>query len=248
MAGKTKLKRGRPPKERPRQRLLEVRLEVSEKQAFKDAAELSGLGLSTWVRERLRQVARRELEEAGRKVAFLEEWWSEIDLRWRLSMSYEEIAEAFLAHLASKDRKLQRIHKAWKFENSVVAFGSEPLEHILRTYLLEVKIPQSTTLVSNVVTILRVMLDPHPLGKIDADPPQQENNWTRTIYNRMNKKTLTCGNIVRFNGGSPPLTVLEVCADKSGALVCGWFDDQKQFHTDIFPEASIAALDADKSE
>jgi uncharacterized protein (DUF1778 family) len=73
MAGKSKpVKRGRPPKDQARRRLLEVRLDESEKQAFKDAAELSGLGLSTWVRERLRQVARRELEEAGRKVAFLE--------------------------------------------------------------------------------------------------------------------------------------------------------------------------------
>jgi predicted HicB family RNase H-like nuclease len=73
MAGKSKpAKRGRPPKAKPRRKLLEVRLDTEEKQAFKDAAELSGLGLSTWVRERLRQIARRELEEAGRKVPFLE--------------------------------------------------------------------------------------------------------------------------------------------------------------------------------
>jgi len=66
-------KRGRPKKHQARRRLLEVRLDETEKQAFKDAADLAGLGLSTWVRERLRQVARRELEEAGRTVAFLEE-------------------------------------------------------------------------------------------------------------------------------------------------------------------------------
>jgi hypothetical protein len=46
-------------------------LEVAEKQAFKDAAELAGLPLSTWVRERLRRAAREELEEAHRPVAFL---------------------------------------------------------------------------------------------------------------------------------------------------------------------------------
>jgi uncharacterized protein (DUF1778 family) len=74
MTGKSKpVKRGRPPKAKPRQKLLEVRLDTEEKQAFKDAAELSGLGLSTWVRERLRQIARKELEDAGRKVAFLEQ-------------------------------------------------------------------------------------------------------------------------------------------------------------------------------
>ena len=43
-----------------------------EKKAFKDAAELAGTGLSTWVRERLRIVARKELESADRSVAFLE--------------------------------------------------------------------------------------------------------------------------------------------------------------------------------
>ena len=64
---------GRPPKERTRDGFLEVRLDVEEKQAFKDAADLAGLALSAWVRERLRALARKELEEAGKKVAFLEE-------------------------------------------------------------------------------------------------------------------------------------------------------------------------------
>jgi uncharacterized protein (DUF1778 family) len=50
---------------------LEVRLDADEKQAFRDAAELAGIGLSTWVRERLRLVARKELEQAGRTIAFL---------------------------------------------------------------------------------------------------------------------------------------------------------------------------------
>jgi hypothetical protein len=51
---------------------LLVRLERSEKQAFRQAAELSGVELSAWVRERLRSSARRELIEAGQPVAFLQ--------------------------------------------------------------------------------------------------------------------------------------------------------------------------------
>ena len=50
---------------------LEVRLDAAEKLAFKDAANLSGLALSSWVRERLRIAARKELEQSGRSVAFL---------------------------------------------------------------------------------------------------------------------------------------------------------------------------------
>lgn len=50
---------------------LEVRLENAEKQAFKDAADLAGLALSAWVRERLRTAARRELEDADKPIAFL---------------------------------------------------------------------------------------------------------------------------------------------------------------------------------
>jgi len=66
-------KRGRPPKEpnRLRNDKLLVRLEQDEKEAFKDAADLSGVALSSWVRERLRRAAIRELQEAARPIAFL---------------------------------------------------------------------------------------------------------------------------------------------------------------------------------
>jgi hypothetical protein len=66
-------KRGRPPLDlnQSKAEYLEVRLGAAEKQAFKDAADLAGLALSSWVRERLRRVARKELDEAGRPVAFL---------------------------------------------------------------------------------------------------------------------------------------------------------------------------------
>jgi hypothetical protein len=48
-----------------------MRLEPSEKQAFREAAELAGLDLSAWIRERLRAASRKELEGADRPVAFL---------------------------------------------------------------------------------------------------------------------------------------------------------------------------------
>jgi uncharacterized protein (DUF1778 family) len=69
-----KKRAGRPKKgsDMAKAEMLEVRVGPAEKQTFKDAADLAGIGLSTWVRERLRRIARRELEEAGRRIAFLE--------------------------------------------------------------------------------------------------------------------------------------------------------------------------------
>ena len=66
-------KRGRPKKESDRTKddYLDIRLGGAEKQAFRDAAELAGLDLSAWVRERLRVAARKELEGASQPVAFL---------------------------------------------------------------------------------------------------------------------------------------------------------------------------------
>jgi len=65
--------RGRPPKEadRLRSEALLVRVETTEKEAFKEAADLAGVSLSTWVRERLTQIALRELQNADRPIAFL---------------------------------------------------------------------------------------------------------------------------------------------------------------------------------
>jgi hypothetical protein len=50
---------------------MKIRLTEPEKAAFRRASELSGIGLSTWMRERLRRAAIRELEEAGEIAAFL---------------------------------------------------------------------------------------------------------------------------------------------------------------------------------
>ena len=66
-------KRGRPPKDADQlhSESLLVRLEANEKEAFREAADLAGVPLSAWVRERLRRVAMRELQKAARPVPFL---------------------------------------------------------------------------------------------------------------------------------------------------------------------------------
>ena len=50
---------------------LMIRVTDSEKEGFELAAILAGISLSSWVRERLRLSAIRELESAGRKVPFV---------------------------------------------------------------------------------------------------------------------------------------------------------------------------------
>ena len=61
----------RPKTSTPKDKTLEIRVTESEREAFFTASELAGIGLSTWVRERLRLAAIRELEAAGRRVAFV---------------------------------------------------------------------------------------------------------------------------------------------------------------------------------
>lgn len=65
--------RGRPPKKKDsvKTRYLQVRVTDPEKAAFDAAADLAGLDMSAWVRERLRAVAREELEGYGKPVCFL---------------------------------------------------------------------------------------------------------------------------------------------------------------------------------
>jgi uncharacterized protein (DUF1778 family) len=67
-------KRGRPrkPRGQTKAEILIVRLAPDEKATFNVAADLAGQDLSVWVRDRLRQVARKELEELGQAVPFLE--------------------------------------------------------------------------------------------------------------------------------------------------------------------------------
>lgn len=52
-------------------KLIQIRLAPEEKQAFQEAADLAGVALSAWMRERLRKSARIELEDAGRQIPFL---------------------------------------------------------------------------------------------------------------------------------------------------------------------------------
>lgn len=65
-------KRGRPPlRSGAKCKSILVRLDTQEKKAFAGAANLAGVPLAVWMRERLRTVARRELEEAGQDVPFV---------------------------------------------------------------------------------------------------------------------------------------------------------------------------------
>jgi len=52
---------------------LDIRVSDEEKEGFELAAALAGISLSSWVRERLRLTAIRELESAGRRVPFVPE-------------------------------------------------------------------------------------------------------------------------------------------------------------------------------
>lgn len=48
-----------------------MRLSPEEKEGFKMAAEIAGIGLSAWARQRLRTAATAELERAGQRAPFL---------------------------------------------------------------------------------------------------------------------------------------------------------------------------------
>jgi hypothetical protein len=56
---------------KPKSEVLQIRISDAEKEGFGLAALLAGISLSSWVRERLRLTAIRELEGAGRKVPFV---------------------------------------------------------------------------------------------------------------------------------------------------------------------------------
>ena len=48
-----------------------LRMGAVEKRDFEEAAEIAGISLSAWIRERLRAAAARELQAVGRAVRFL---------------------------------------------------------------------------------------------------------------------------------------------------------------------------------
>lgn len=65
--------RGAPKKPTETKKLAtkQIRLNATELAAFQAAADLAGIPLSGWMRERLRMVARKELEAANQPVPFL---------------------------------------------------------------------------------------------------------------------------------------------------------------------------------
>jgi uncharacterized protein (DUF1778 family) len=50
---------------------VKIRLSEKEKDGFEQAADLAGISLSAWMRERLRRAAIRELEEASKPIPFI---------------------------------------------------------------------------------------------------------------------------------------------------------------------------------
>jgi uncharacterized protein (DUF1778 family) len=53
--------------------ILQLRLTLAEKAGITQAAALAGISVSSWVRERLRLAAIRDLESAGLRVPFVDE-------------------------------------------------------------------------------------------------------------------------------------------------------------------------------
>jgi hypothetical protein len=50
---------------------IQIRVTEPEKEGFTQSADLAGISLSSWIRERLRLAAIRELESAGRQIPFI---------------------------------------------------------------------------------------------------------------------------------------------------------------------------------
>jgi hypothetical protein len=73
--GTERRQRGRPRKQAGQSKSLSLllRLAPDEKAGFAEAAEIAGVPLAVWIRERLRRVAASELTEANRRVTFLPE-------------------------------------------------------------------------------------------------------------------------------------------------------------------------------
>lgn len=63
---------GKEKRSEPKTDGLLVRMTPEEKQAFKKAADLAGIPMAAWIRERLRRAARRELEEIGEQIPFVQ--------------------------------------------------------------------------------------------------------------------------------------------------------------------------------
>jgi uncharacterized protein (DUF1778 family) len=49
---------------------IDLRTSAEEKEVFEGAAQLSGMGLSVWIRQKLREAARTEMVKAGLQEPF----------------------------------------------------------------------------------------------------------------------------------------------------------------------------------
>ena len=50
-----------------------IKVSETEKEGFKKASEIAGIGLSAWARQKLRSAAIKDLQEVGEKIPFLEQ-------------------------------------------------------------------------------------------------------------------------------------------------------------------------------
>jgi len=66
------LRRPGRPKKAVKSRPVQFRFTPREKAAFKRAADVAGMTMSEWVRQRLRNAATHELEKHGEVAAFLD--------------------------------------------------------------------------------------------------------------------------------------------------------------------------------
>ncbi len=48
-----------------------IKLSEAERDGFKRAAEIAGIGLSAWARQRLRSAAIKEMQDVGEQIPFL---------------------------------------------------------------------------------------------------------------------------------------------------------------------------------
>lgn len=55
-----------------KEQTLQIRLTVAEKRGFQASADIAGIPLSSWARERLRQAAIRDLESTGQRPPFID--------------------------------------------------------------------------------------------------------------------------------------------------------------------------------
>jgi hypothetical protein len=104
------IKPGRPKAKNPLDEYIEVRVSGAEKQGFRDAAERSGLPLATWMRQRLRRIAIRELENADLPVAFLK-CGDMIKPKYRKGMDFSQIARPVIERATRTELTPHKTHK-----------------------------------------------------------------------------------------------------------------------------------------